>query len=294
MAQERDRLILAVPAGPRVPGQPRHSEGSRLALPTHSFLRFGVGLDYDMPPEQYYSDVETSLIQLAEFRGADIPGIVARGNAQVGIVGLDHVLNLPDEEKEHIRVLRELDYGICEFRLGVPIPKGPDGKQIYSPDSPEARARLEDVASLIGLEDPEELSVATALPILAQRIFRTRRVPVTIIPMDGHVENAIRYRMAHAIIDIAESGGTMIRNGIAPAERLESFEAVLISNDCFLDTGREKIKSRLLTRVDRALKNPGSWINPEDNNLLLTANGISTNGYAPSVIEEQSPQLAAS
>jgi ATP phosphoribosyltransferase len=251
MAQER--LILAIPAGPREQEQPRHSEGSRLAVPTHTFLQKGLGLRYPWGSGQYHSLVRGVPIEIAEFKGPDVPRAVAEGRAHMGIVGLDHVLNQPNDRLAHIVVLRELGYGKCDFRLGVPIPKG----QGYSPDSPAARARLEDVI---------DLRVATALPVLARRIFDERKIGVTIIAMGGHVENAIRYGMADAIVDITESGGTMIRHQIAPAEHLESFQAVFIGNDYPLE-GRERIKNNLLTRVDRALKRPGRWISPENDEL---------------------------
>ncbi len=262
----KERLILAIPSGPQVPGQPRHSEGSRLAVPTHSFLRNGIGWDYIL--DGYFSYVEGDPMEIAEFRGADIPKVVAENRAHVGIVGLDHVLNLPDEDLEHIEILRKLGYGKCEFRLGVPKDLG------YSKDS-----KLEDVAGL---------RVATALPVVAMRKFQERRVSVTIVPMDGHVENAYRYKMADAIVDITQSGGTMDRNGLTPAESLESFEAVLIGNKYPL-IGRERIKNKLLTSVDRALRNPSTWMIQET--PTTNTNSISTNGHIQ-VIEEQSHQSA--
>lgn len=261
MAQER--LILAIPAGPREQEQPRHSEGSRLAAPTHNFLQNGLNLKYPWESGQYHSFVRGVPIEIVEYKGPDVPKAVAEGKAHIGIVGLDHVLNLPDDRLAHIVFLRELGYGKCDFKLGVPIPKGPDGQQIYSPDSPESRARLEDVRGLIGLKDEEELKVATALPILARRKFTERGINVNIITMGGHVENAIRYGWADAIIDITESGGTMIRQQIAPAEHLESFQAVWIGNDYPLK-GRERINVNLLKRVDRALKRPSKWMSSEN------------------------------
>lgn len=290
--KEREKLILAIPAGPRVIGEsPRHSEGSRLAEPTHRFLHLGVGLDYHMPPDQYYSGVERPLIELAEFKGANIPGFVARGIVHLGIVGLDHVLNLPDGDLKRVIIERKLGYGKCEFRLGVPIPENSDGQKIYDSDSQEARAELEDLRSLLHLRNEEVLRVATALPTLAERIFNSRNIGVIIVPMDGHVENAIRYGMADAIVDIVQSGGTMIRNGIAPAETLESFEAVLISNSYPL-RGKERVRNSLLKRVDRALNNPNKWIS--SNNVGDTLTGVSINGHTTDAVRQSFRQAIAS
>lgn len=255
MAQER--LVLSIPAGPEEFEGPRHSTGSKLSVPTHNFLRRGLDLDYSLAGE-YYTFVEGQSIELAEFKGSDIPRIVAEGGrVSLGIVGLDHVLNLPSGQLRQIDVLRKLGFGKCEFRLGVPMGRnypGVDGEDTL----------LEDVAGL---------RVATALPVFAQRKFDERRVRVNIVPRDGHVENAIRYHHADVIVDITETGGTMRRNGLMPAESLEQFEAVLIGNKVWLsDTGRERMVNRLLIRVDRALRNPAAWmetvVNPAIVNIL--------------------------
>lgn len=250
-SQERqsEKLIIAVPSGPKVPGEPRHSEGSRLAVPTHRFLRDGCGLNYDMPSGKYYGLVRGWPIEIAEFRGSDIPGFVAKGFAQVGITGLDKALDLPDEafgddeQFKAIRILRELGFGTCKFKLGVPR---------------ESDYYLVD--NVAGLR------VATALPNLTQRIFRERRIAVGIVRMSGHVENAIRYGMADVIVDITETGGTMRRNGLRPIEDpLASFEAILLRNRDDFSVGKEGILDRFLTRVDRALSSPNTWRDSELN-----------------------------
>lgn len=272
---QEGKLILAIPGGPQVPGDPRYPEGSRLAIPTHRFLRIGCGYIYSMIEDQSYSEVEGDSVELAEFKDRDIPKVVAeartRSSTVVGIVGMDHVLNLPSRLLWQVEVVRKLGFGTCDFQLGV--------RQGYGTEN----STLEEVAGL---------RIATALPILAERIFRQRGIPANIVPMGGHVENAIRYGIADAIVDVTVSGDTMRTNGLIPAERLleEPFQAALIANrDQLSDIGRQRQLNRLLTRVDRALRSPGTWFNPEGNHHP------SENGFTSHVLPattEQSPVVA--
>ncbi len=244
----QERLILAIPAGPEEFESPegRHSTGSKLSIPTHNFLRKGLDMDYSLSGG-YYALVEDQPIELAEFKGADIPRDIAQGGrVKFGIVGWDHVLNLPAGQRRQVEVVRKLGYGNCEFRLGVPMGQGYPGID----------------GEISVLEDVAGLRVATALPVLAQRKFDERGISVTIVPRNGHVENAIRYHLADAIVDITVTGGTMLKHGIRPAESLEQFEAVLIANRSWMqEAGSQKIVNRLLSRIDRALKNPNTWMN---------------------------------
>lgn len=251
MAAYTERLILAISAGPEVDEEPRHSNGSKLSVPTHNFLRKGCGLDYSLAG-RYYTNVEGQPIEIAEFKGADIPKIVSEARTKlstvVGIVGLDHVLNSPSGQLNQVEIVRKLGFGRCDFQLGV--------REGYGSET----STLEDVAGL---------RIATALPILAQRIFRERGVGVGLVPMDGHVEQAIRYGLADAIIDITITGGTMRRYGLIPAEKPlpEPFVAVLIANrDQFSDSVRQRQINRFVTRyIDKALRNPTTWSNVEGN-----------------------------
>ena len=162
---------------------------------------------------------------------------------------LDKALNLPDDSFEDgefkgIKVLRRLGFGRCNFKLGVPI------ELDYS-----------------SIEDVSGLRVATALPNLTRRIFRERGISVELVVLGGCVENAYRYGSADAIVDFTETGETMKRNGLKPVEpSLASFEAILLRNNNTFSEGREKMLEKFLYRVDRALKNPGTWINSANSN----------------------------
>lgn len=252
--QERSELIIAVPAGPQVPGDPRHSEGSRVAQPTHRLLREGAGLRYTLIGRQLIGLVSGTNWRIVEFRGSDIPKAVADRDADVGFTTSDKALNLPDEEFnengefKRIEITRELDYGGCEYRAGYTKALG------YSEDDK--------------LEVAEGLVAGVALEHLARRIFRERGItPADFVVREGHVENTTippRGR-AHIILDVYETGQTMIDNQLIPAkEQLMLFRAVEIRHKGYLGRSIEEMIDRFDARIAIATANPEAWMRSED------------------------------
>lgn len=257
MSQERTELIIAVPAGPQVPGDPRHSEGSRLAEPTHRLLREGAGLKYILLGRQLSSQVNGTNWRVVEFRGSDIPNAVAEGYADVGFTTSDKILNLPNEEFDkdgefkRIEIMRELGYGGCEYRAGYTERLG------FSKDAK--------------LEVAENLVVGVALEHLAKRIFRERRIfPADFVIRDGHLENTTLPPRgpAQLILDIYETGGTMRANKLVPAnEQLMLFQAIEIRHKGYLGRSIEEMMERFDSRIASAIANPQGWMRPDDRPL---------------------------
>lgn len=277
MSQERrEGLVIAIPAGPQVPGDPRHSEGSRLAIPTHALLKEGGGLRYSLFSRRLQGLVKGTMWRIVEFRGSDIPKAVADGDADTGITSLDKVLNLPDEEFDEngelkrIKIVRSLGYGFCEFRLGVPEGLG------YSEDAT--------------IEIAEGLRVGTPLEYLTKRIFKERRVtPAEFVVRDGHIENTILTGRADVIVDIHETGDTMRANGIIPTrETLLNFHAVEIRTRNYLGRSKEEMFERFDDRIVRALENRNAWINSPGNN-----GGVKLDELLDKAVQSISPRSAA-
>ncbi len=250
----RSELIIAIPAGPEIPGDPRHSEGSRLAAPTHRMLRNGADLKYTLTGRQLTGLVVGTNWRLVEFRGSDIPEAVADGDADIGFTTSDKVLNLPDNEfnengeLRRIEIVHELGYGGCEYRAGYTKKIG------YSEDDT--------------IEVAEGLVVGVGLEHLAERIFRERRItPASFVVRDGHIENTTippRGR-AHLIVDIYETGRTMIDNQLIPAnEQLMLFQAVEIRHKGYLGRSIEDMIERFDNRIATAMAKPEAWMKPQD------------------------------
>lgn len=251
--EEQKIFVIAIPSGPlEQPREPGHN-GSGLAWRIHRFLQRGCGFNYQWPADQLYSKVKRRPLEIAEFRSSDVALAVANGSAHAGLVGLDDVLNLPDDSLARVEIRQTFPFGQCDLTTGVPEGKG------FTQNT-----TLEDLAASVA--EGEELRIGTSMKYLLLRICRERRLRITptVIEMDGHVENAVRYFNAHAVVDITSSRGTMRRNGLIPTEPpLMSFSAVLfVSKE--LDEERQRIFDRVvLPQAIKALKKPENWMSRE-------------------------------
>lgn len=282
MIQERSELIIAIPAGPQVLGDPRHSEGSRLAEPTHRLLRRGAGLNYTLYGRQLTGLVTGTSWRFIEFRGSDIPRAVADGDADVGFTPTDKILNLPagefeeDGEFRRIEIIRELGYGGCEYRLGVPVKLAIELGYDVDPEFLKPEVPLDPQLHINAkLNIANEKVVGVALEHLAKRLFEERKIiPSEFIVRDGHVENTTlppRGR-ANVIVDIYETGSTMRENKVIPStEQLMLFQAVQIRRRIDLGRSGEEMLDRFNARIARAFENPKNWMEPDDKGLPQAA-----------------------
>jgi ATP phosphoribosyltransferase len=97
-----------------------------------------------------------------------------------------------------------VDLGIGKCRLGVAAPRG---KAL--PDVPR---------------------IATKYPRVAAEHFARRGVQAEVIPVHGSVELAPLVGLAHAIVDIVETGTTLRENDLDVLETVAEVSTLLIAN----------------------------------------------------------------
>jgi ATP phosphoribosyltransferase len=142
-------------------------------------------------------------LEILFLRDDDIPGYVADGVADIGIVG-ENVL--VEENLQHL-VVEKLGFSKC--RLSLAVLKG---------------------AEYTGLSDLQDKNIATSYPNLLQSYLSAHGVSAHIHKISGSVEIAPSIGLADAICDIVSSGSTLISNGLREVERVFKSEAVLIAN----------------------------------------------------------------
>ena len=160
-------------------------------------------------------------LEILFLRDDDIPGYVADGVADIGIVGE----NVLVEEGMQDLAVEQLGFSKC--RLSLAVPKGDDYNDIT---------------------DLEGKNIATSYPNLLQAYLDERGVKAHIHTISGSVEIAPSIGLAEAICDIVSSGSTLISNGLKEVERVFKSQAVLIANK---DLSEEKrsILEKLLFRI---------------------------------------------
>lgn len=164
---------------------------------------------YDFPLEFLY------------LRDDDIPGYVADGVADIGVVG-ENVL----VEKEQI-VDEVLKLGFSKCRLSIGVPKEIDYKNI---------------------KDLEGKKIATSYPNILGDYLKKKGVTASIHEISGSVEIAPSIGLADAVCDIVSSGSTLISNGLKEVEAIFKSEAVLIAYKK-LSPEKQHILDSLLFRI---------------------------------------------
>lgn len=160
-------------------------------------------------------------LEILFLRDDDIPGYVADGVADIGIVGE----NVLVEEGMQELAVEELGFSKC--RLSLAVPKADDYK---------------------GITDLEGKNIATSYPNLLQAYLDEKGVKAHIHTISGSVEIAPSIGLADAICDIVSSGSTLISNGLKEVERVFKSQAVLIANKS-LNEEKKAILEKLLFRI---------------------------------------------
>ncbi|MCS6823043.1 MAG: ATP phosphoribosyltransferase [Cytophagaceae bacterium] len=165
-------------------------------------------------------------MEILFLRDDDIPGYVADGTADVGIIGE----NVAAEQRKNVTIVDKLGFSKC--RLSIGVPRAFDYK---------------DCQSLNGLK------IATSYPNILSDFLFDRQIKATIHEISGSVEIAPSIGLADAVCDIVSSGSTLISNGLKEVETVFHSEAILIAHPN-LSSEKKEILNDLLFRIS-SIKN---------------------------------------
>jgi ATP phosphoribosyltransferase len=165
-------------------------------------------------------------LEILFLRDDDIPGYVADGVADIGIVG-ENVL----VEAGHQNLLMQ-KLGFSKCRLSIAVPKSVEYNSV---------------------NDLDGKNLATSYPNLLQSFLDEQGVKAHIHTISGSVEIAPSIGLADAICDIVSSGSTLISNGLREVERVFRSEAVLIAGR-HLSEEQSRILEQLLFRIKSVQK----------------------------------------
>lgn len=143
-------------------------------------------------------------LEILYLRDDDIPQYVEQGVADIGMVGLNEVI----EQQKNVNILKNLGFAQC--RLSLAIPKD----ELYT-----------------GIHYFENKKIATSYPNILQKFFNENHINVEIETIGGSVELAPSIGLAQAIFDIVSTGSTLIMNGLKEVHCVMKSEAVLIGKN---------------------------------------------------------------
>jgi ATP phosphoribosyltransferase len=165
-------------------------------------------------------------IEFLFLRDDDIPGYVADGVADLGIVGENEVV----EKDKEVLILKKLGFSKC--RLSLAIPKGQEYK---------------------GVSYFDGKNIATSYPKILTDYLKKVKINASIHEISGSVEIAPSIGLAEGICDIVSSGSTLMMNGLKEVEEIFKSEAVLIANKSLVDW-KMAIVEKLLFRINAVQK----------------------------------------
>lgn len=188
-----------------------------------------AGIKIDELKRKFLARAAGFPLEVLYLRDDDIPGVVASGSADLGIVGLNEVA----ETGADVVVVRKMGFGAC--RLSLAIPKD----QEYT--------------------DPsffEGKRIATSYPNVLSGWLSANGVKADIRKIMGSVEISPAAGIADAIFDIVSSGGTLVSNGLKEVETVLASEAVLIARHG-LEAEKQAILDKMLFRFDAVMESGG-------------------------------------
>ncbi len=219
----RDRLRIAI------------QKNGRLAEPARALLA-SCGMSWRESRDRLFCYGESLPVDLLLVRDDDIPGLIADGVCDLGVVGRN-VLAEQDGARtasgapSAFREWRALGFGSCHLALAMP-----ESEEWTSP------------AQLAGKR------IATSYPALLSQWLEREGVQAQVVLLSGSVEIAPRLGQADAICDLVSSGATLAANQLKPVATLFQSEAVLAGPMHDLESTRGELVDLLLRRLDGALR----------------------------------------
>jgi len=169
-------------------------------------------------------------VRVVLVRATDVPTYVAHGGADVGVAGLDVLL----EDGAH-GLYQPLDLKIARCRMSV-----------------ATRADFDYAAAV---KQGSRIRVATKYTQIARQHFADKGVHVDLIKLYGSMELAPLTGLADAIVDLVSTGSTLKANALVEVERIMDISSRLVVNQAALKLKREPIR-RLIDAVAAAISTP--------------------------------------
>ena len=155
---------------------------------------------------------------------SDVAIYVERGAADIGVAGKDILL----EYEPDVYELLDLNMGKCRMAVAA--------KSDFCDDTSKT------------------LRVATKFSNIARKYYAEKCREIDIIHLNGSIEIAPILGLSDVIVDIVETGKTLLENNLAPFETIVPISARLISNKSsysFKSQRIEEIKKGLLQEVEK-------------------------------------------
>tara|TARA_B100000965_G_scaffold398042_1_gene415498 strand:- start:55 stop:666 length:612 start_codon:yes stop_codon:yes gene_type:complete len=157
-------------------------------------------------------------IEIVIIKATDVPLYIDSGKVDIGIVGIDTLLE--EDTDNHYRI-KDLGISLCKL-----VVAGKPGKKYFN-----------------------NMKIATKYPNATKKYFEKIGLQCSILKLYGSIELAPVLNLSDFIVDIVESGKTLKENGLKEYDKISNVSSLLISNKVSYKLKRKEIDS-LLTRIE--------------------------------------------
>ena len=187
------------------------------------------GLRLSRPREQLFARARNFPLDVLLARDDDIPGLVAQGSCDWGIVGGDVFAEFELQHSERdfsLVVVEELGFAYCSLALAVPL-----GCDMHCG------------------RDLHKKRIATSYPAILEEHLRRENIEACVVTLSGSVEAAPRLGIADAICDLVSTGSALVANGLREIGKILESQALLIARGDSLSCGTQEAAKRLQLRI---------------------------------------------
>ncbi len=218
----RTRLRVAIQKTGRL------GEGSRTVL-------HRCGLEFRDDPDRLICFADNMPVDLLLVRDDDIPGLIADGVCDAGIVGRNVLgeYRLQGNTPQPLRELRALGFGNCRLSIAA-----------------------SESATWSDLQQIEGQRIATSHPHILSDWLTRNGLHAQLVTLSGSVEIAPRLGTADLICDLVSTGATLAANGLREIAVVMDSEAVLVGASLPPTDARGDLLALLLRRLDGVLQTP--------------------------------------
>mgnify|MGYP000941856458 CR=1 FL=1 len=194
------------------------------------FEKIGIVTEYMSEKSRKLVILNNDLkIQFIITKTSDVPTYVEYGAADIGIIGKDVLL----EANQDVYELLDLGFGKCHLMMAVP--------------REEKRPHLMDYA---------HTRVATKYPHIAEEFFAQQGMQMEYIKLNGSIELGPIVGLSESIVDIVETGTTLVENDLEEIVHIMDVSARLIVNRVSFKLKFDRIY-KIVNDLKRALEREG-------------------------------------
>ncbi len=179
-----------------------------------------AGLRFRRQNRSLFARVGDMPIDITFLRTDDIPVLCAEGAIDMGVTGSDLVA------ESQVDVVERLRLGVGKCRLALCVP---------------------DDSKVKTASDLKDCRVATSFPNVTRQYLEGNGAKPHLVNITGSVEIMIALGVADAIVDLVETGSTLVANRLRILTEIGSYETVLIQN-------KEGRHAELADRVARRIE----------------------------------------